>query len=102
MYKWQVEDLKFQIGKIIQVYRLRRELSQFQLGLELNISKDHIGRIERGLTNPTIENIVKLSNFLDINILFLFTKLDVKELQKIELEIDCLQKEFKNKNKRKS
>ncbi|QRA41380.1 MULTISPECIES: helix-turn-helix domain-containing protein [Chryseobacterium] len=102
MYKWHVEDLKFQIGKLIQVYRLRRELSQFQLGLELNISKDHVGRIERGLTNPTIENIVKLSNFLGIDILFLFTKLDAKELQKIELEIDCLQKEFKNKNKRKS
>lgn len=102
MYKWQVEDLKFQIGKLIQVYRLRRELSQFQLGLELNISKDHVGRIERGLTNPTIENILKLSNFLDIDILFLFTKLDAKEIQKIELEIDCLQKEFKNKNKRKS
>jgi transcriptional regulator with XRE-family HTH domain len=102
MYKWQVEDLKFQIGKLIQVYRLRRELSQFQLGLELNISKDHVGRIERGLTNPTIENIVKLSNFLDIDILSLFTKLNAKELQKIEFEIDCLQKEFKNKNKRKS
>lgn len=102
MYKWQVEDLKFQIGKLIQVYRLRKELSQFQLGLELNISKDHVGRIERGLTNPTIENIVKLSNFLDIDILILFTKLDAKEIQKIELEIDCLQKEFKNKNKRKS
>ncbi|MDQ8141483.1 helix-turn-helix transcriptional regulator [Chryseobacterium sp. CFS15] len=102
MYKWQVEDLKFQIGKLIQVYRLRRELSQFQLGLELNISKDHVGRIERGLTNPTIENIVKLSNFLDIDIFSLFTKLDAKELKKIELEIDRLQKEFKNKNKKKS
>ncbi|EFK35739.1 MULTISPECIES: helix-turn-helix domain-containing protein [Chryseobacterium] len=102
MYKWQVENLKFQIGKLIQVYRLRKELSQFQLGLELNISKDHVGRIERGLTNPTIENIVKLCNFLDINILFLFTKLDITELKKIELEIDHLQKEFKNKNKRKS
>ncbi|TQM21065.1 helix-turn-helix domain-containing protein [Chryseobacterium aquifrigidense] len=102
MYKWQVEDLKFQIGKLIQVYRLRRELSQFQLGLELNISKDHVGRIERGLTNPTIENIVKLSNFLDIDLLSLFTKLNAKELQKIEFEIDYLQKEFKNKNKRKS
>ena len=102
MYKWQVENLKFQIGKLIQVYRLRRKLSQFQLGLELNISKDHVGRIERGLTNPTIENIVKLCNFLDINILFLFTKMDIKELKKIELEIDHLQKEFKNKNKRKS
>ncbi|KAA0126797.1 helix-turn-helix transcriptional regulator [Chryseobacterium sp. SN22] len=102
MYKWKVENLKLQIGKLIQLYRLIKGLSQFQLGLELNISKDHIGRIERGLTNPTIENIVKLSNFLEIDILLLFTKLDTKELEKIEIEIERLQREFKNQNKRKS
>ncbi|RKE81620.1 helix-turn-helix domain-containing protein [Chryseobacterium sp. AG363] len=102
MYKWELEDLKFQIGKLIQVYRLRRELSQFQLGLELNISKDHVGRIERGLTNPTIENIVKLSNFLEIDILYLFSKLNEKELQSLELEIQQLQIEFKNHNRKKS
>jgi transcriptional regulator with XRE-family HTH domain len=102
MYKWPVESLKIQIGKLIQLFRLRKKLSQFQLGIELNISKDHIGRIERAETNPTIENIVNLCNFLDIDMLFLFTKLSEKELKKIESEIDHLQKEFKNQNKRKS
>ncbi|MDR6458196.1 MULTISPECIES: helix-turn-helix domain-containing protein [Chryseobacterium] len=101
MYKWEVENLKFQIGKFIQVYRLRKELSQFQVGLELNISKDHIGRIERGLTNPTIENLVKLANFLEIDILILFKKLDDSELKRVELEIEHLQKKFKNQNRRK-
>lgn len=102
MYKWQVESLKIQIGKLIQLFRLRKKLSQFQLGIELNISKDHIGRIERAETNPTIENIVKLCNFLDIEMLLLFTKLSDGELKNIESEIDHLQKEFKNQNKRKS
>lgn len=102
MYKWQIEELKFQIGKLIQLHRLKRELSQLQLGNELNISSNHVGRIERAETNPTIENIVKLSNFLEIDILLLFTKLDTKELEKIEIEIERLQKEFKNQNKRKS
>ncbi len=101
MYKWKVEDLKVQIGKLIQVYRLRKELSQFQVGLELNISKDHVGRIERGMTNITIENIVKLINFLEIDIILLFQKIDDLEVKEIEAEIKNLQKEFKNKNKRK-
>jgi transcriptional regulator with XRE-family HTH domain len=59
MYKWPVESLKIQIGKLIQLFRLRKKLSQFQLGIELNISKDHIGRIERAETNPTIEKHCK-------------------------------------------
>lgn len=102
MYKWDIQDLKFQIGKVIQLKRLQNGLSQLQLGNELNISSNHVGRIERAETNPTIDSIIKIINFLEIDILTLFTKFDTKELQKIELEIDCLQKEFKNKNKRKS
>ena len=102
MYKWQIEELKFQIGKLIQLYRLKKGLSQFQLGNELNISSNHVGRIERSETNPTIESLVKFCNFLEIDLLHLFTKLNEKELKKIESEIDQLQKEFKNQNKRKS
>ncbi|KYH06841.1 hypothetical protein A1704_21870 [Chryseobacterium cucumeris] len=102
MYKWQIEELKFQIGKLIQLYRLKKGLSQFQLGNELNISSNHVGRIERSETNPTIESLVTFCNFLEIDLLHLFTKLNEKELKKIESEIDQLQKEFKNQNKRKS
>ncbi|ASW73105.1 XRE family transcriptional regulator [Chryseobacterium piperi] len=102
MYKWEIEELKFQIGKLIQLHRLKRELSQLQLGNELNISSNHIGRIERAETNPTIESLVKICNFFEIDILYLFTKINEKELKKIEGEIEQLQKEFKNQNKRKS
>ncbi|SHF03002.1 helix-turn-helix domain-containing protein [Chryseobacterium sp. OV279] len=102
MYKWQIEELKFQIGKLIQLHRLKRELSQLQLGNELNISSNHVGRIERAETNPTIEILILFCNFLEIDLLHLFTKLNEKELKKIESEIDQLQKEFKNQNKRKS
>ncbi|WP_137904649.1 helix-turn-helix domain-containing protein [Chryseobacterium sp. 2VB] len=102
MYKWQIEELKFQIGKLIQLYRLKKGLSQFQLGNELNISSNHVGRIERSETNPTIESLVTFCNFLEIDLLYLFTKLNEKELKKVEIEIDQLQKEFKNQNKRKS
>ncbi|MFP3597094.1 helix-turn-helix domain-containing protein [Chryseobacterium sp. SIMBA_029] len=102
MYKWEVEELKIQIGKLIQLHRLKKELSQFQLGNELNLSSNHVGRIERAETNPTIEILVKFCNFFKIDMLLLFTKLSDSELKNIESEIDHLQKEFKNQNKRKS
>ncbi|MDQ0783202.1 helix-turn-helix domain-containing protein [Chryseobacterium sp. W4I1] len=102
MYKWDIEELKFQIGKLIQLHRLKKNLSQFQLGNELNLSSNHVGRIERAETNPTIENLVKFCNFFEIDMLFLFKKLTDKELKNIESEIEYLQKIFKNKNKTKS
>jgi len=95
MYKWNLVNLKIHIGRIILLYRLRKELSQFQLGLEVGMSRDHIGRIERGQTNPTIENIVKISNFLNIDILIFFTELNQNELSSILDEI----KNLKEKNK---
>ncbi|MDR2238554.1 MAG: helix-turn-helix domain-containing protein [Chryseobacterium sp.] len=102
MYKWEIVELKFQIGKLIQLHRLKRELSQLQLGNELNISSNHVGRIERAETNPTIESLVKFCNFFEIDMLLLFTKISDKELKDIESEIGYLQKQFKNQNKRKS
>lgn len=90
MYKWDVVNLKMHIGRIIQLYRLRKELSQFQLGLEVGMSRDHIGRIERGQTNPTIENIVKISDFLKIDILIFFTEVNQNEISSILDEIKNL------------
>lgn len=96
MYKWDLVNLKIHIGVIIQLYRLRKELSQFQLGLEVGMSRDHIGRIERGQTNPTIENIVKISDFLNIDILIFFTELNQDDLTSVHNEIKTL-KEKKQK-----
>ena|SRR6218665_1001983 len=102
MYIWDIEELKFQIGKLFQFNRLKNKLSQLQLGNELNLSSNHVGRIERAETNPTIEIVIKFCNFFEIDILFLFTKLNEKELNNLNREIERLQKEFKNHNKRRS
>jgi len=102
MHIWEIEELKFQIGKLFQFNRLNSKLSQLQVGNELNLSSNHVGRIERAETNPTIEIVVKFCNFFKIDILFLFKKLNENELNNLEIEIDRLQKEFKNHNKRKS
>ncbi|WP_159476373.1 helix-turn-helix domain-containing protein [Chryseobacterium sp. 18068] len=102
MYIWEVDELKFQVGKIFQLHRLKGKLSQLQLGNEINLSSNQVGRIERAETNPTIESIVKFCNFFKIDILILFTKLTDIEYEKLQIEIKELQKEFKNHNRRKS
>lgn len=102
MNKLELEKLKYQIGKLLQLYRLRKGLSQLQLGNELNLSSNHVGRIERAETNPTLENIVKICNFFEIDILYLFSTLNKNEITSIEGEINELKEKFKNQNKRKS
>lgn len=100
MYNWDIDELKFQVGRLFQYNRLKNKLSQLQLGNELNLSSNHVGRIERAETNPTVEVIVKFCNFFELDILLLFTKLSDKELDNLNLEIERLQIEFKNHNKK--
>lgn len=102
MYKWESEEIKSQIGIIFKLYRLRKGLSQFQLANEIDLSKDYIGRIERGTTNPTIEIIITVCNFLEVDIIQVFSKLNQSQLESIKSETILLEEKFKNQNKRKS
>lgn len=101
MYKWDIQKLKVQIGNYFQFYRLQKELSQLQVANELDISSNHVGRIERAETNITLENILKFCNFLEIDILILFAKIENSELENLEKEIKELKIRFKNKNRSK-
>ncbi|AZI66606.1 XRE family transcriptional regulator [Kaistella daneshvariae] len=100
MYKWSADELKYQIGKLFQLYRLRNKLSQLQLGHELNLSANHIGRIERAETNPTVEIVLEYCNFFLIDISILFVKLTDRQLDDIEKEINNLKIENKNQSKK--
>lgn len=102
MYKWNSEDLKSQIGIFFKLYRLRKGLSQFQIATEIDLSKDYIGRIERGKTNPSIEIIISICNFLDIDLLRVFSKISQSQIDSMVIEIKLLEEKFKNQNKRKS
>ena len=102
MYKWNSEEIKSQIGIIFKLHRLRKGLSQFQLANEIELSKDYIGRIERGKTNPTIGIVISICNFLEIDIIQVVSKLNHSQLDSIISETIFLEEKFKNHNKRKS
>lgn len=102
MYKWNNEEIKVQIGVIFKLYRLKKGLSQFQLANEIDLSKDYIGRIERGKTNPTVDIIVSICNFLELDIAQVFSKLSSEKFESISRETILLEEKFKNQNKRKS
>jgi len=103
MYKWSFEEIKSQIGIIFKLYLLRKGLSQFQLANEVDLSKDYIGRIERGKTNPTIEIIISICNFfLELDIIQVVSKFNQSQLDSFIKETILLEEKFKNQNKRKS
>jgi transcriptional regulator with XRE-family HTH domain len=54
-----------QIGKRIQLIRKQRGLTQEQLAELVDLSTNHISAVERGIHQPTTENLVKIMTVLD-------------------------------------
>lgn len=102
MYKWTSEEIRNQIGIFFKLHRLRKGLSQFQVATEIDLSKDYIGRIERGNTNPSIEIVIAICNFLEIDLLDMFSKISQSQIDSMISETKVLEEKFKNQNKRKS
>lgn len=53
-------------GKKLKTIRTQRHLSQEELAFQCNMQASHIGQIERGQKNPTLETLEKISKGLDI------------------------------------
>ena len=67
-------------GKVLRSLRAERGLSQEALALEAGIQRNYVSLIERGINQPTITTIFKLS-----------VALEVQPSQLIELvEAECL------------
>ena len=97
MYERKFEDITKQIGSIILLYRLRNGFSQFSLGVEVQLSTNQIGRIERGETNPTVLTLTKIASVLNIEIFEFFTKRNKTQMNLLLAEI----KELQEKNSKK-
>ncbi|MEM5563951.1 helix-turn-helix transcriptional regulator [Psychroserpens sp. AS72] len=57
-----------EIGVRIRELRQERQLSQFQLNIDANLSKNQIGRIERAEHIPNIITLYKIAESLDVSI----------------------------------
>ncbi len=59
-------EIKF--GEILKELRTTRSLGQVALAKELGVSKGIISLWENGLREPTMSNLIALSDFFDISI----------------------------------
>ena len=49
-------------------WRVRRELSQEKLAVDAAVDRTYVGRMERGLENPTVGVLDRLANAFSIHI----------------------------------
>lgn len=61
-----------QVGKRIRELRSRKGLSQEALAAEANLHRTYLGGIERGLRNPSLNNLAKLAKALGVPLRELF------------------------------
>ncbi|KQM21755.1 helix-turn-helix domain-containing protein [Chryseobacterium sp. Leaf201] len=97
MQQRKFENILQQIGIVILLYRLRNNFSQFSLGVEVQLSTNQIGRIERGETNPTVLTLTKLASALNVDILEFFVKRSKSDMDMIIIEIKELQEKISKK-----
>lgn len=72
------ENINVLFGKRVRQLRMRKGLSQEELGYEAGLHRTYIGQIERAEKNITLKNIAKIAKELGVNIseLFDFSKLE--------------------------
>jgi len=79
------------LGKRIQSFRKKKGLTQLQLAEMANLSLKHLGEIERGRGNPTLESLHNLSVSLGVSLKELFDvetdKLTAEEAENLAVKI---------------
>ena len=50
----------------VRKLRVRRGLSQEALAVDAGVDRSYVGRIERGIENPTAETLERLARALDV------------------------------------
>ena len=52
----------------IRALRKKKRISQIQLALDLNLSRDQIAKVETGSSQPSAELLVLLSDYYDVSV----------------------------------
>ena len=60
-------DFKKRLGGKIKNYRLKAGLSQHKLGLQSNISRTQISRLENGEISTTVITLLRISKALNLD-----------------------------------
>ena len=60
------DDISKKIGTKIKLERVKRNWSQEELAEKADLSKNHVGAIERGTSSPTVETLAKIADAFGI------------------------------------
>jgi transcriptional regulator with XRE-family HTH domain len=59
-----MSNIAKRLGKKIKLARVEKDMSQSQLAQAANIDSSHVGKIERGEVNITVETLYRLAEAL--------------------------------------
>ncbi|MDJ0583227.1 helix-turn-helix transcriptional regulator [Crocosphaera sp.] len=72
-------DIRKRFGQAIRRRRRELDFSQEELAEKSELHRTYISSIERGNRNPSLENIKKLADALDISVAALFVNYHIEE-----------------------
>src|SRR5690554_1909244 len=90
----KIELINIQIGCILKVARLKKNLSQHDLALTLDTNPTSIGRIERAEVISGWDKIFRLAEELKIDFATLFSLQSKNHLLRLIEEIICLEEKL--------
>lgn len=74
-----MNNYKKEMGKRLKVERKKYHLTQENIAEMLDISVKHYSEVERGITGLSVENIIKISNILNVTTDYLLKGITVTD-----------------------
>lgn len=65
-------NIKKKLGKNIRKFRKQKGFTQEELSLSLDLDNSYIGKVENAQLNITIDKIIAIADFLEIEVIDLF------------------------------
>ena len=63
-----IEQVRSDLARNVKALRQSKGLAQERLALEAGIDRTMLSKIEREVTNPSLETLLKLANHLNVSI----------------------------------
>ena len=68
MHSKALEELRADLASNLKAIRKAKGLAQERLALDAGVDRTVVSKIERGVTNPSLEILLRLANQLDVEV----------------------------------
>lgn len=75
---------QIKLGRQIRKYRLLKKVTQNELSIAADVSRNYISDLERGVKGCSLDTLIEIANFLDVSMDIL-----LKGDLKISKDMDC-------------